>query len=61
MSFTCPRFSDRTLTCLDLSLSAEEENDNTKKDRLDKLAGFQLSMIRVRQNTSCSPQPVTLG
>lgn len=25
----------------------EEENDNSKKERLDKLAGFQLSMIRV--------------
>jgi hypothetical protein len=33
------------LACSDL---AEEENDNSKKERLDKLAGFQLSMIRVR-------------
>jgi hypothetical protein len=35
------------LACYDL---AEEENDNSKKERLDKLAGFQLSMIRVRHS-----------
>ncbi|CDZ96592.1 Proliferation-associated nucleolar protein (NOL1) [Phaffia rhodozyma] len=29
-----------------LTEEAEEENDTTKKERLDKLAGFQLNMIR---------------
>lgn len=35
------------LNPLNLFIKAEEENDSTKKERLDKLASFQLSMIKV--------------
>lgn len=49
-----PSVGELILSCLQLALAAEEENEEIQKDRLQKLGVFQLAMIKVRRLPLCA-------